>query len=83
MPTASERITQREHGVLLLRDYVREHWAVLHHAPIRDPVLGVLALIEKWALDAHDQGSREPLPQLRREQVRGLRGQDANPRRTV
>jgi hypothetical protein len=40
------------HVVLFLRDYLRKHWAVLRHAPIRDPVLGVLALIEKWGVDA-------------------------------
>jgi hypothetical protein len=73
------------HVVLFLRGYLRERWAVLHHAPIRDPVLGVLALIENWGVDAQDQGSAEPVPQLKRERVRGriLRGQDANRRRTV
>ncbi|MEQ1575729.1 MAG: hypothetical protein ABL993_15930, partial [Vicinamibacterales bacterium] len=71
------------HVVLFLRGYLREHWAVLRHAPIRDPVLGVLALIEKWGVDA--QGSPDPVTQSKRERVRGrtLRGQDANPRRTV
>jgi hypothetical protein len=72
------------HVVLFLRGYLREHWAVLRHAPIRDPVLGVLALIEKWGVDA--QVSPEPVTQqVKRERIRGrtLRGQDANPRRTV
>lgn len=36
-----------KHVVLFLRDYLREHWPVLRHAQIRDPALGVLALIEK------------------------------------
>ena len=40
------------HVVLFLRDYLREHWAVLRHAQIRDPALGVLALIEKWGVEA-------------------------------
>ena len=39
------------HVVLFLRDYLREHWAVLRHAQIRDPALGVLALIEKWGVE--------------------------------
>lgn len=29
--------------------YLRKHWNVLRHAPIRDPALGVLALLEKVA----------------------------------
>ena len=40
------------HVVLFLRGYLREHWAVLRHAQIRDPALGVLALIEKWGAEA-------------------------------
>jgi hypothetical protein len=40
------------HVVLFLRRYLREHWAVLRHAQIRDPALGVLALIEKWGVEA-------------------------------
>ena len=43
------------HVVLFLRGYLREHWAVLRHAPIRDPVLGVLALIEKWGVDTQER----------------------------
>ena len=77
-------IVPMRHVVLFLRGYLREHWAVLRHAQIRDPVLGVLALIEKWGVDA--QGSPEPVTQhVKRERIRGrnLRGEDANPRRTV
>jgi hypothetical protein len=44
--------------VLFLRGYLREHWAVLRHAQIRDPALGVLALIEKWGVEA--QSGRTP-----------------------
>lgn len=36
------------HIVEYLRSYLRTHWDVLRHAQIRDPALGVLALIEKW-----------------------------------
>jgi len=36
------------HVVEFLRHYLRTHWQVLRHAQLRDPVLGVLALIEKW-----------------------------------
>ena len=72
------------HVVLFLRGYLREHWAVLRHAPIRDPVLGVLALIEKWGVDAQVSPERVT-QQIKRERIRDrtLRGQDANPRRTV
>jgi len=45
------------HVVLFLRSYLREHWAVLRHAQIRDPALGVLALIEKWGVE--EQGGRK------------------------
>ena len=38
--------------VLFLRSYLREHWSVLRHAQIRDPAIAVLALIEKWGVDA-------------------------------
>jgi hypothetical protein len=36
------------HVVEFLREYLRAHWQILRHAQLRDPVLGVLALIEKW-----------------------------------
>ena len=64
--------------------FLKEHWDVLRHAPIGDSVLGVLALIEKWGVDART--SPEPVTQqVKRERISGrtLRGQDANPRRTV
>ena len=35
------------HIVAFLQQYLRAHWNVLRHAPIKDPALGVLALIEK------------------------------------
>lgn len=44
--------------VLFLRGYLSEHWPVLRHAQIRDPALGVLALIEKW--DVESQSERRP-----------------------
>ena len=40
------------HVVTFLRSYLHAHWPVLRHAQIRDPVLGVLALIEKWNVNA-------------------------------
>ena len=40
------------HVVTFLRSYLHEYWPVLRHAQIRDPVLGVLALIEKWSVEA-------------------------------
>jgi hypothetical protein len=39
------------HVVEYLRQYLRQHWAVLRHAQIRDTAFGVLALIEKWGAD--------------------------------
>ena len=36
------------HVVEFLQLYLRRHWDVLRHAQIREPALGVLALIEKW-----------------------------------
>ena len=35
------------HVVAFLQQYLRERWNVLRHAPIKDPTLDVLALIEK------------------------------------
>jgi len=35
------------HCVEFLRDYLREHWDVLHHAEHKDPVFGLLAMMEK------------------------------------
>ncbi len=45
------------HIVQFLQSYLREHWAVLRHAQISDPAFGVLALIEKWGVQA--QGGRK------------------------
>jgi hypothetical protein len=44
--------------VLFLRSYLRGHWSVLRHAQIRDPAIAVLALIEKWGVDA--KPARQP-----------------------
>ncbi len=41
-------VVPMSHVVAFLRSYIREHWAVLHHAQIEDPAMGVLALLEKW-----------------------------------
>ena len=74
------------HVVLYLRGYLVENWAVLRHAQIRDPVLGVLALIEKWGVDVNAQAAPEPVPRLlKRERVRGRasRDEDADLRRSV
>lgn len=66
------------HVVGFLRSYLREHWDELRHAPIKDPTLGVLALLEKWgveeprssATDGRDRPAREGGP-------RGTVGPDA------
>ena len=36
------------HVVTFLRGYLREHWGVLKHAQIKDPTIGILALLEKF-----------------------------------
>jgi hypothetical protein len=61
------------HVVLFLRGYLREHWAVLRHAQIRDPVLGMLALIEKWGVDA--PGGRTPSNREKERTSGGMRVQ--------
>lgn len=45
--------------VLFLRSYLTQHWDVLGHAQIRDPALGMLALMEKLRVDA--PGGRSPI----------------------
>lgn len=51
-PKAAWRTVPMGHVVQYLQTYLQEHWAVLRHAQIRDPALGVLALIEKWGVAA-------------------------------
>lgn len=41
----------RRHVVQFLRGYLREHWEVLRHAQIKDPMLGLLALLEQWGVE--------------------------------
>lgn len=47
------------HIVQFLRNYLRDHWQVLRHAQIRDPALGMLALMEKLHVEA--PGGRPPI----------------------
>ena len=47
------------HIVRFLRGYLKAHWEVLRHAQIRDPALGMLALMEKLRVDA--PGERSPI----------------------
>ena len=37
-----------DHIVRFLRGYLREHWAVLKHAQLKDSTVGLLALLEKF-----------------------------------
>lgn len=57
LPGAWTTVPMR-HVVLFLQQYLRQHWDVLRHAPIKDTALGVLTLIEKWAVDSN----RPPMP---------------------
>ena len=40
------------HVVDFLRRYLHQHWEVLRHAQIKDPTIGLLALLEKWGVEA-------------------------------
>src|SRR5262245_30838329 len=44
-------VVSMRHVVEFLRQYLHEHWDVLRHAQLKDPTLGVLALIEKSRAD--------------------------------
>jgi hypothetical protein len=46
-------IVPMRHVVSYLRSYLRAYWDVLRHSQIKDPTLGLLALLEKW--DAVDE----------------------------
>ena len=47
--TAAHTIGMR-HVVSYLQYYLRDHWEILRHSQIKDPVFATLALIEKWGL---------------------------------
>jgi hypothetical protein len=47
-----------QHVVAYVQAYIRDNWAVLRHAQIHDPALGLLALIEKSG--AVSPGPRRP-----------------------
>ena len=38
-----------QHVLAFVQAYLRDNWPTLRHAQVRDPALGLLALIEKWA----------------------------------
>jgi hypothetical protein len=42
------------HVVEFLRTYLRDYWDVLRHAQIKDPTIGVLALLEKFSAGRAD-----------------------------
>jgi hypothetical protein len=46
------------HVVQFLRAHLRRHWTVLRHAQIKDPTLGLLALLEKWRPDGRSPPQR-------------------------
>lgn len=49
------------HVVDFVRTYLRQHWDVLRHAQIKDPTIGILALLEKWGVGG-TSGSGRPTP---------------------
>jgi hypothetical protein len=44
-------IVPMRHVVEFLRNYLHQHWDVLRHAQLKDPTIGLLALLEKWGAD--------------------------------
>ena len=64
-PPKSWTTVPMRHVVRFLQSYLREHWDVLTHAQIRDPALGLLALIEKWNVQARDEPVANPAGMMR------------------
>ena len=54
-------IVPMRHVVEFLRAYLNTHWAVLRHAHFDDTVLGVLALMEKWKVEALGSAAHSPV----------------------
>lgn len=50
-PSSNWTTVPMAHVVQFLRTHLRNHWDVLRHAQIKDPTLGLLALLEKWNVD--------------------------------
>ena len=44
------------HVVDFLRRYLRDHWEILRHTQVKDPTLGLLALLEKWGTSNYFSG---------------------------
>ena len=59
------------HIVHFLRSYLKEHWDVLRHAQIRDPALGMLALMEKLHVEV--PGGRPPINRQKERANGGVR----------
>lgn len=51
------------HVVEFLQAYLRQHWSVLRRTQIREPALGVLALMEKWRVGSTNKSA--PVPRRR------------------
>jgi hypothetical protein len=56
---ASARTIGMHHIVSYLQHYLRDHWDVLRHSQIKDPVFATLALTEKWGLGAVQHTSKK------------------------
>ena len=56
---ASARTIGMRHVVSYLQRYLRDHWDVLRHSQIKDPVFATLALTEKWGLGPVQHTSRK------------------------
>lgn len=59
-PVASARTIGMRHVVSYLQRYLRDHWDVLRHSQIKDPVFATLALTEKWGLGSMQHPVRKP-----------------------
>ena len=55
---ASAHTIGMRHVVSYLQRHLREHWDILRHSQIRDPVFATLALIEKWNLSPVEHRKR-------------------------
>ena len=56
---SSSRTIGMRHIVSYLQHYLRDHWEILRHSQIKDPVFATLALIEKWGLGPNERAARK------------------------
>jgi hypothetical protein len=62
---AGTMVVPMRHVVRFRQKYLRDHWSVVRHAPIRDPAFAVLALIEKWGVQSDSRPAIKERPARR------------------